>query len=321
MTERLDGSLVSKSSPRESFGRALVALGDKHGDVVVLDSDVSDSTKTSYFADRFPERFFSVGVSEQDMIGTAAGLAAWGKIPIACGFAMFVAGRAWEQIRNTVARQNLNVKIVATHGGLSAHAEGGSHQTLGDIALMRVIPNMTVIVPADAVATERALEASVAHRGPVYMRIGRGPIPTIYEEDLDYKIGKASLIKDGSDVTIIANGVMVSRALQASERLEAEGFKVRVIDMHTVKPLDEEGVIEAARETGAVVTAEEHSVLGGLGGAVSEVLARSHPTPMGMVGIRDRFGESSRDYEGLLARHGLTDDAIVRAVREVLSRI
>ncbi|MFQ6075479.1 MAG: transketolase family protein [Candidatus Bathyarchaeia archaeon] len=312
---------MSQLSPRESFGRALMSLGERRADVVVLDTDVSDSTKTSYFAERFPERFFNIGISEQDMIGTAAGLAAWGKIPIACGFAVFVAGRAWGQIRNSIARSNLNVKIVATHAGLSAHADGDSHQSFGDIALMRVIPNMTVVVPADAVATEKALEASVAHRGPVYMRIGRGPVPTIYDKDFDYKIGKASLIRDGSDAAIIANGVMVSRALRASERLEAEGVEVRVIDMHTIKPLDEACVVKAARETGAVVTAEEHSVVGGLGSAISEVLAKFDPTPMGMVGIRDRFGESSRDYEVLLAKLGLTSDAIVGAVHEVLSKV
>ena len=310
---------MSQLTPRESFGRNLVSLGERYGDMTVLDADVLDSTRTSYFAERFPERFFNIGISEQDMISTAAGLAAWGKIPIVCGFAVFVAGRAWEQIRNTVGRANLNVKIVTTHSGLSNYADGDSHQSFGDIALMRVIPNITVIVPADAIATGKALEASIAFHGPVYMRLGRGPVPAIYDDDFEFEIGKASTVKEGSDIAIIANGIMVSMALTASKTLKAEGYRVKVIDMHTVKPLDEECIIRVAKETGAIVTAEEHSIIGGLGSAISEVLSRSYPTPLRMVGIRDRFGESARDYNVLLSKLGLSSNTLIQSALEVLS--
>lgn len=305
-------------SPLEHFGRALVAIGMEHEDLVVLDPDVSASTKTSYFADRFPERFINVGISEQDMIGVAAGLAASGKIPIACGFAIFVAGRAWEQIANSVARANLNVKIVATHSGFSPYADGDSHQSIGDIAIMRVLPNMKVVVPADAIESVKALEALVLSEGPAYLRLGRGAAPTVYEESSDYSLGTASLVRDGSDATIIANGVMVTLALRAAESLKDKGVDARIIDMHTVKPLDEKRIIEAAKETGAIVTAEEHSIIGGLGSAVSVVLSQKIPTPVQMVGIRDQFGESSRDYWSLLSKHGLTVEAIVEAMHIVL---
>lgn len=305
-------------SQLEHFGRSLVTIGTEHDNMVVLDPDVSSSTKTSYFAERFPERFINVGISEQDMIGIAAGLAASGKIPIACGFAMFIAGRAWEQVANSVARPNLNVKIVATHGGLSPHADGASHQSLGDIAMMRVLPNMTIVVPADAREAVDALKALVLDQGPAYLRLGRGPTPTVYEEESGYVTGKASVIRDGADVSIIANGAMVALAARAAESLEDEGINVRVIDMHTVKPIDTECIIEAAKETGAIVTAEEHSVVGGLGSAVSEILSQNLPTPMQVVGINDRFGESSRDYLSLLAKHGLTAEGIVSAARRVM---
>ncbi len=305
-------------SPLEYFGRALVTIGMGHDELVVLDPDVSASTKTSYFAERFPERFINVGISEQDMIGVAAGLAASGKIPIACGFAIFIAGRAWEQIANSVARPNLNVKIVATHSGFSPYADGDSHQSFGDVALMRVLPNMKVVVPADAVAAVGALEALVLSQGPAYLRLGRGATPVVYEEGSDFTLGKASLMRDGADVTVIASGVMVSMAVKAAAMLEDEAVDVRVIDMHTIKPIDARCVLEAAMETGAIVTTEEHSVIGGLGSAVSEVLSQNAPTPIQMVGIRDRFGESSRDYWSLLAKHGLTAEGITKAVHSVL---
>ncbi|MFQ6052963.1 MAG: transketolase family protein [Candidatus Bathyarchaeia archaeon] len=306
--------------PLEHFGRTLVALGMEHENLVVLDPDVSASTKTSYFAERFPERFINVGISEQDMIGVAAGLAASGKIPVACGFAIFVAGRAWEQIANSVARPNLNVKIAATHSGLSPYADGDSHQALGDVALMRVIPNMTVEVPADAASTARAVEASVTYRGPVYLRLGRGATPKVYEEDLDYRLGRAKVLRDGSDAAIIANGIILSMALRAAEELAGEGLDIRVVDMHTVKPLDAHCVAEAAEETGAIVTAEEHSTIGGLGSAVAEALAESRLTPIRRVGVDDRFGESSRAYSSLLRRLGLTPESIAEAAREVVGR-
>jgi len=305
-------------SPLEYFGRALVGIGMENNDLVVLDPDVSPSTKTSYFAERFPERFINVGISEQDMIGVAAGLAASGKIPIACGFAIFTAGRAWEQIANSVARPNLNVKVVATHSGLSPNADGDSHQTFGDVALMRVLPNMKVVIPADAIVTVKALEALVLSHGPSYLRLGRGTTPKVYEESSDFTLGKASLVRDGADATIIANGVMVALSLEAAEGLEDEGVDVRVIDMHSVKPIDAKCIFEAAKETGAIVTAEEHSVIGGLGSAVSETLSQNIPTPVQMVGIPDRFGESSRNYWSLLAEHGLTAERVSQAVHKAL---
>ncbi len=311
-------SSLPNQSPLEYFGRALLTLGMENHEIVVLDPDVSASTKTTYFAERFPKRFINVGISEQDMIGIAAGLAMAGKTPIACGFAIFVAGRAWEQIANSVARPGLNVKIVATHSGLSAYADGNSHQSLWDIALMRLLPNMTVVIPADAFQAAQALKAVVQSFGPTYLRFGRSPTPTVYEEDSPFYLGKASLIREGEDVSIIANGVMVPVALKAADSLRGEGVDARVIDLHTVKPIDEGCIFEAAKETGAIVTAEEHSVIGGLGGAVSEVLSRTIPTPMRMVGVIDKFGESSRDYWSLLAKHGLTPEGVVDAVHKVL---
>ena len=309
---------MSQLSPLEHFGRTLVAMGMEHDDLVVVDPDLSASTKTSYFAERFPDRFINVGISEQDMIGVAAGLAASGKIPIACGYAIFTAGRAWEQIANSVARPNLNVKIVATHSGLSPYADGDSHQNIGDVALMRVLPNMRVVVPADAIEAVKALEALVLSQGPAYLRLGRGATPKVYEETSEFTLGKASPVRDGTDVAIIANGIMVALAMEGADGLGDEGVDARVIDMHTVKPIDADCILEAAKDTGAIVTAEEHSVMGGLGGAVSEVLSQNLPTPVQMVGIRDRFGESSRDYRSLLAKHGLTAEGVSEAVRRVL---
>jgi len=309
---------MSHNSMRDHFGKALIDLGVKYREIVVIDADLATSTRTSFFRDMFPERFINVGISEQDMIGIAAGLASSGKIPIATGYAMFTVGRAWEHIANTVARQNLNVKIVATHAGLSDFADGASHQHLFDLATMRVLPNMNVIVPADAFMAVRALESIVTTKGPAYLRLARGKTPIIYKDEEKFTLGKAKILKNGADVAIIANGVMVSRALEASEKLKGDGIRASVIDMHTIKPLDEEVILKAATETGAIVTVEEHSLLGGLGGAVSEVLSQEYPTPMRMVGVRDTFGESSRDYWRLLAKYGLTAEAVEKAVHEVL---
>jgi transketolase len=304
----------------EYFGKALVGLGQDREDLVVLDPDVSLSTKTSYFAERFPERFIRVGISEQDMIGVAAGLAASGKTPVACGFAVFVAGRAWEQVRSSVARPALNVKIVGTHSGLSPHADGDSHQALEDVALMRVLPNMTVVVPADAPEAVEALKKLVEMSGPAYMRLGRGATPLVYGDGCEFTIGEANVLRDGSDATIVTNGIMVSMALSTAEQLGREGIDTRVVDIHTVKPLDEATIEKAAAETGAIVTAEEHSVIGGLGGAVAETLTEYKPTPMMRVGVRDRFGESSRSYSELLGEYGLTPEAIREAVLTVVDR-
>ena len=308
---------MRQSSQIEAFGRGLVNLGLERRDLVVLDPDVADSTKTVYFAERFPERFIRVGISEQDLVGVAAGLASSGKTPVACGFAMFVTGRSWEQIANSVALPGLNVKIVGTHSGLSPHADGESHQSVCDVALMRALPNMRVVVPADAVEAAQALRALVNETGPGYLRLGRGSTPVVYDEGPEYTLGEANLVREGSDAAIIADGVMVFMALEASERLSRSGVDVRVIDMHTVKPLDGLSVLKAARETGAIVTAEEHSVVGGLGGAVSEALSESRPTPLKRVGVSDRFGESSRGYSELLEGLGLTAEAIIEAVRIV----
>jgi len=313
-------ALMRQASQVEAFGRVLVDLGLERKDLVVLDPDVADSTKTAYFAERYPERFIRVGISEQDMIGIAAGLASSGKTPVACGFAMFVTGRSWEQIANSVALPGLNVKIVGTHSGLSPHADGESHQSFCDVALMRVLPNMKVVVPADAVEAAEALKTLVNNPGPGYLRLGRGSTPVVYDDGLEFTIGNANLVREGSDATIISNGVMVSMAIEASERLSRIGTDVRVIDMHTVKPLDNASIEKAARETGAIVTAEEHSVIGGLGGAVAEALSEYRPTPMKRVGISDRFGESSRRYSELLERYGLTAEAITEAAQILVSR-
>jgi transketolase len=311
---------MEQSSQLESFGRALVDLGREREDIVVLDPDVASSTKTTYFAESFPSRFVRVGISEQDMLGIASGLAAAGKTPIAVGFAMFIVGRGWEQIANSIARQRLDAKIVGTHAGLSPHADGESHQMYGDVALMRTVPNMRVVVPGDAPSAVEALCAALEYRGPVYIRLMRGSTPTVYGEDLEFEIGRANVLREGSDATVIANGIMLSQALTAAERLIGEGIDVRVIDMHTVKPLDV-GVIEkTARDTGAIVTAEEHSIIGGLGSAVAESLAETAPTPLERIGIRDRFGESSRSYSELLTYVGLTPDAIAEAVHRVIER-
>ena len=311
---------AQEASQTEYFGRALVSLGVEHEDLVVLDPDVSASTKTTYFSERFPERFISVGISEQDMIGIAAGLAASGKTPVACGFAKFVTGRAWEQLANSVARPALNVKIVGSHSGLSPSADGDSHQTFGDVALMRVLPNMKVVVPADAPEAADALEVLVETPGPAYLRLNRGSTPVVYDDGCDFKLGRANVLREGSDATIIADGIMVSMAERAADLLAQEGVDATVVDMHTIKPLDASAVERAARDTGAIVTAEEHSIIGGLGGAVAEVLSESYPTPLRRIGIRDRFGESSRSYGDLLRAHGLTPEAIVDAIQKVVER-
>jgi len=311
---------MEMSSQLESFGRTLVELGREREDIVVLDPDVASSTKTTYFAESFPSRFIRVGISEQDMLGIASGLAASGKTPVAVGFAMFIIGRGWEQIANSIARQRLDAKIVGTHAGLSPHADGESHQMYGDVALMRTVPHMRVVVPGDAPSAAAALRAALEYRGPVYLRLMRGSTPTVYGEDIEFEMGRANVLREGSDATVFANGIMLSQALTAAESLKEEGIDVRVVDMHTVKPLDAGAIEKAAGETGAIVTAEEHSIIGGLGSAVAESLVETAPTPMERIGIRDRFGESSRSYPDLLAHVGLTPEAIADAVRRVIER-
>lgn len=303
---------------RAAYGEALADLGDANPSVVVLDADLSASTRTAEFAKRHPDRFIQMGISEQDMMGTAAGLAASGKIAFASTFAVFASGRAFDQVRNAICYSRLNVKIGATHAGLSVGEDGASHQSIEDIALMRAVPNMTVIVPSDAVQTAWAVNAAAALDGPVYMRLGRAPVPTIYPGGHEFAVGKAQTLRTGNDVTIIACGIMVSQALAASEVLADAGIRARVLDMHTVKPLDADAVLAAAAETGAIVTVEEHSVIGGLGGAVCEAVCELRPAPVVRVGVRDQFGRSGKPDE-LLAAYGLTAGDIVAAVGRAMS--
>ncbi|PKM82342.1 MAG: transketolase [Firmicutes bacterium HGW-Firmicutes-14] len=310
---------MSKAATREAYGRVLARLGAEIRDIVVLDADLSKSTKTSDFAKEFPDRFFDMGVAEQNMIGTAAGLAAAGKIPFASSFAIFATGRAFEQIRNSIAYPQLNVKIAATHAGISVGEDGASHQAIEDIAIMRALPNMTVIVPADATETEKAVRAAVNYRGPVYLRLGRLGLPVLFDESYSYKIGRANTLRDGSDVTVIACGLMVGQALEAADVLAGENISTRVINMHTIKPLDREAVVRAAMETKAIVTAEEHNVIGGLGSAVAEALVETVPVVQEMVGVKDTFGESGAPSE-LLEKYGLTAKDIVAAVKKVIER-
>lgn len=310
---------MTKIATRDAYGKALVRLGEINRDVVVLDADLAGSTKTAKFRDKYPERFFNMGIAEQNLIGTAAGLALSGKIPFASTFAIFATGRAFEQIRNSVAYPNLNVKIAATHAGLTVGEDGASHQALEDIAVMRAVPNMTVIVPADGVETEQAVFAAAGHQGPVYLRLGRPGVPVIYGEDYRFEIGKANLLRPGKQVGLVAAGIMVSIALEAAEALQAEGIDAAVLNMSTIKPLDEEAVIQLAKTTGALVTAEEHNILGGLGSAVAEVVAEHCPVPVLRVGVEDVFGQSGTPGE-LLAEYGLTKEKIVEKAKEAIAR-
>ena len=304
---------------RDVYGETLARLGESSQEIVVLDADLSGSTKTNIFAKKFPERFFNMGVSEADMMGTAAGLAAAGKIPFASTFAIFASGRAWEQVRQSIAYPKLNVKIVASHGGITVGEDGASHQAIEDIAIMRAIPNMTVIVPCDGVETRSVIQEIVKYNGPVYVRVARGKFPVVLPEDYKFTMGKGVVVRDGKDAAIIANGLMVSHALQAAAMLEKEGLQIQVINMSTIKPIDSELIIKAAQETGAIVTAEEHSIIGGLGEAVASVVAEECPVPMKRVGIQDRFGQSGRAEE-LLIHYGLMPKDIAAAVKEVITK-
>jgi transketolase len=312
-------STVEKIATRDAYGKALVELGARNPRVVVLDADLSKSTRTEWFAAQFPDRFFNLGIAEQNMIGTAAGLALCGKIPFASSFAVFATGRAWEQIRLTVAYARTNVKICATHAGITVGEDGPTHQGNEDIALMRALPNMTVIVPADAVETRQAVFAIAEYDGPCYLRLGREKSPVLFDDSYRFEIGRATTLRPGSDVAIIACGFMVSLALEAAALLAEEGLQARVINMSTIKPLDEEAVVEAARACGAVVTAEEHTIVGGLGSAVAEVLGEHLPTPMARIGLRDCFGHSGKPHE-LLEKYGMTPSHIAAACRRVIAR-
>ena len=304
---------------REYYGRALKDLASTNPSVVVLDADLADSTKTGQFKKVAPERFIEVGIAEQNMIGVASGLAASGKIVFASSFAVFASGRCWEQIRLAVAYPKLNVKIVSTHSGISVGEDGASHQALEDIAIMRSLPNMTVISPADAYETHAATLAIAEYDGPVYMRMGRSEFPTITEEGVPFEIGKATILRDGSDVTIVGIGQMVSACLDAADALWEMGISAEVINMATIKPLDSGRLLESARKTGCVVTAEEHSIIGGLGSAVSEIVSQEHPVPVIRIGVKDTFGESGKP-EDLMRRYGLTSEAVVDAATEAMSK-
>lgn len=311
---------MTMMATRDAYGEALKELGKINKDIVVLDADLSGSTKTGVFAKEFPERFINVGIAEQNLIGTAAGLATTGKIPFASSFAMFAAGRAFEIIRNSVAYPKLNVKIAATHAGLTVGEDGASHQALEDISIMRTIPNMVVLNPADGVETKAAIKKAAEYKGPVYIRLGRSKVPVIFdEESYEFEIGKGIKLREGTDVTIIATGIMVSLAMEAAEILKKEGLEARVINMHTIKPIDKDIILEAARETRAIVTAEEHNIIGGLGSAVAEVLVESYPTVMERVGVMDTFGESGNGDE-LLKKYGLTAENIAVAARRAIGR-
>ena len=306
---------VKKMATREGYGKGLVALGAEHSDVVVLDADLAGSTKTGMFAKAYPDRHFNCGIAEGNMMSVAAGLAAAGKVPFTSSFAMFASGRAFEQIRNSIGYPQLNVKIGATHGGLSVGEDGASHQCCEDFALMRSIPGMTIICPADAVEAEAAVKAAYAHQGPVYLRFGRLAVPVFHEEGFTFQIGKGEVMREGTDVAIIANGLMVYEAIKAGEELEKTGIHARIINMSTVKPLDEEMVLKAAKECGKIITCEEHSIIGGLGEAVCSYLSETYPTPVRRIGVNDQFGFSGPAYE-VLDAFGLSCRNIVEVAKD-----
>ena len=310
---------VIKVATRDAYGKALVELGEKNPNVLVLDADLAAATKTGGFKKAFPDRFFDTGIAESNMMGVAAGLATTGYTVFASSFAMFSAGRAFEQVRNTIGYPHLNVKIGATHAGISVGEDGASHQCCEDIALMRSIPGMVIINPADDIEARAAVFAAAEHDGPVYMRFGRLAVPRIFDENYKFEIGKAVTLKEGTDVTIIATGLMVNEAIQAAEELEAEGISVELINMHTIKPLDAEAVVAAAKKTGCIVTAEEHNVIGGLGDAVCDAVCNEYPVPVVKVGVEDTFGKSGPAVD-LLHIYGLDAKNIAEKAKLSISK-
>lgn len=302
---------------RESYGMALVELGKENEKVVVLDADLSKSTKTCDFKNMFKDRFFNAGIAEQNLMGMAAGFANVGNIPFASTFAVFATGRAFEVIRNSICYPKMNVKIAATHAGITVGEDGGSHQSVEDIALMSALPNMTVIVPADHREAMQATKAAANFVGPVYLRFGRCNTEDIFDDNYKFEIGKGVELREGNDVAIIATGMMVQKAIEACDKLKEEGINARVINISTIKPIDKELIIKAAKETKGIVTAEEHSIIGGLGATVSQVVTSNHPTVVKTVGIKDTFGESGTPDE-LMKKYGLTSDEIIKAVKEII---
>lgn len=308
--------MAEKMATRQAYGKALVEIGKENPNLIVMDADLSKSTMTADFAKAYPERFFNMGIAEQDLYAAACGLALSGKVVCASTFAMFAAGRAFEVIRNSIGYTGANVRICATHAGITVGEDGASHQTFEDLALMRTIPGMTVINPCDGVSAEELLRQAISYDGPCYIRLGRAAVPVFYQQGADIKLGRGNWLRRGDKATVVATGIMVSEAMEAAERLAAEGIEIGVIDMHTIKPIDEEILVEAA-ETGPVVTAEEHSVIGGLGGAVAEVLSRKHPVKIAMVGQQDTFGESGKPDE-LKKKYHMTADDIEAAVKSLI---
>lgn len=313
-------SEIKKIATREAYGEMLAELGETYPELVVLDADLAAATKTGVFKKKFPERHIDCGIAEGNMMGVAAGLSLVGKIPVASTFAMFAAGRAFEQVRNSIGYPHLNVKIGATHAGITVGEDGASHQCNEDIALMRTIPGMVILNPADAVEAKACVKAAVEYEGPVYMRFGRAAVPVINDRpDYQFEMGKGVLLREGTDVTIVATGIMVNSALEAAEKLAAEGISAEVINIHTIKPLDTEIIVKSAKKTGKVVTAEEHSVVGGLGGAVCEALSELCPTPVCRIGINDVFGESG-SAAALLVKYGLDGEGVYSRVKEFVTR-
>lgn len=301
---------------RDAYGQALKELGEKNKDIVVLDADLSGSTKTGVFRESYPDRFFNVGIAEQNLIGTAAGLATSGKIPFASTFAVFATGRAFEIIRNSICYPKLNVKVAATHAGLTVGEDGATHQALEDLSIMRSLPNMVVLNPADGVEAKKCVFKAAEHYGPVYIRLGRSGLPVIFDEDYDFEIGKGVELGSGEDVTIIATGIMVQKALDAREELLKEGISARVINISTIKPIDNDIILKAAKETKGIVTVEEHNIIGGLGSAVAEVLVENYPVPLLRVGVKDSFGQSGTG-DDLLKKYGLTVENIIEKVKNI----
>ena len=304
---------------RDAFGEALVELGRENSSIVVLSGDLEDATRAEYFKKEFPDRFFNLGIAEQDVLGTAAGMSIDGLIPFACSFAVFLTNRAYDFLRITICYNNRNVKVIGSHGGLSVGEDGATAQCLEDFAIIRVLPNIKIICPVDAIEAKKATRAIANYIGPIYMRLGRPPFPILTKESDEFIIGRANVIRQGNDATLIACGLMVSEALKAAEMLIKDNINIRVINMHTIKPIDEQAVISSARETGAIVTAEEHQINGGLGSAVAEVLARNFPAPLEMIAVNDTFGESGKPEE-LLKKYHLKDVDIADAVKKVIIR-